>query len=221
MRFIGFEEVQHRFRGKSVAIVGGAPSAVENAPGFVDSHDLVIRVNNYKLGPNQGQRADVHYSFYGTSIRKTAAELQHDGVSLCLCKCPNSRPIDSDWHIRNGRIVGIDFRYIYDARRAWWFCDTFVPEAAHFLKGFELLDKHIPTTGFSAILDVLACDPGSVYLTGFDFFRSQMHNVDETWRKGNPNDPIGHRPEFEAQWLKENASAHSLQFDEQLKRLLT
>ena len=29
-----------------------------------------------------------------------------------------------------------------------------------------------------------------------------MHNVDEPWRPGNPDDPIGHAPERERAWLR-------------------
>ena len=95
MRFVTFEDAAARLRGKSVAVVGSAPSCLDNAPGFVDGHDIVVRVNNYKLGPAQGQRTDVHYSFYGSSIRKTAAELERDGVKCCMCKCPNAKPLES------------------------------------------------------------------------------------------------------------------------------
>jgi hypothetical protein len=218
VRFIGFDEVGARIRDKSVAIVGSGPGCLDNAPGFVDGHDMVCRVNNYKLGAAQGLRTDVHYSFYGTSIRKTAQELKSDGVTLCLCKLPDSQPIESDWHRRNGKLVGIDYRYIYRNRAAFWFCDTFVPDDARFLAKFDLLGRHQPTTGFAAILDVLACEPRSVYLTGFDGFASGIHNVDERWKPGDPTDPICHRPDLELQWLRENRAR--LSFDKTLAALL-
>jgi hypothetical protein len=216
VRFVTFEQVAARMRGKTVAIVGSGPGSLGNEPGFMDSHDIVVRVNNYKTGEQQGYRTDVHYAFYGTSIRKTAPQLQADGVTLCMCKCPDSKPLESEWHERNGRQVGIDFRYIYKNRAPFWFCDTFVPEDARFMEKFDLLDRHIPTTGFAAILDVLACDPKSVYLTGFDFFASGLHNVDEAWRPGDPQDPIGHRPDSEAGWLSSNAHRYPLTFDQAL-----
>ena len=193
-----------------MAIVGSAPSVLENAAGFVDSHDIVVRVNNYKLGQAQGFRTDVHASFYGSSIRKTTVELRKDGVTLCLCKCPNGKPLQSDWHEQNGHQIGVDFRYIYTSRAAWWFCDIYIPTAAEFMAKFEMLGKHIPTTGFAAILDVVAFGPRSIYLTGFDFFTSGAHNVDEPWRPGDPADPIGHRPELERAWIAEHAKLFML-----------
>lgn len=220
MRFVTFEDVAARFRGKSVAIVGSAPSCLDNAPGFVDAHDVVVRVNCYKTGAAQGVRTDVHYSFYGSSIDKPAQHLQRDGVALCMCKCPDSKPLESEWHERHGKLNGIDFRYIYRARADWWWCDTFVPSEARFLDKFKVLGGHIPTTGFSAILDVLDCDPRAVYLTGFDFFGSKIHNVNEPWRPGNPQDPIRHMPELEAAWLADNETRHPLTFDTRLSTII-
>lgn len=220
MRYVDFKAVAERFRGKSVAIVGSAPSATENRKGVIDSHDVVVRVNNYKLGRGLGRRADVHYSFYGRSIRKKAPDLKCDGVTLCMCKCPDAMPITCDWHIQNGKINGIDFRYIYRMRFAFWFCDTYIPDVPSFLEKYFLLGKHIPTTGFAAVLDVLACEPKSVYLTGFDFFTSGKHNVTDRWIPGDTADPIGHRPEVESAWLANNASKYPLTFDPTLSRLL-
>ncbi len=202
MKFLDFEEVKPYFAGKSVAIVGSGPGVVENPPGHVTARDVVVRVNNYKLGHGAGYRTDVHYSFYGNSVRKTRDELIADGVQLCMCKCPDSQPIESDWHRANNKLNGIDFTYIYRARQGWWPCDTFIPTDEHFLRYMQVLEGHIPTTGFSAILDVLECEPASVYLTGFDFFQSGLHNVDEKWRPGDATDPIGHRPDLEAAWLR-------------------
>ena len=133
MRFVTFGEAAEHLRGKSVAVVGSGPGVLGNAPGFIDSHDVVIRVNNYKLGEAAGNRTDIHYSFYGTSIRKTAKELAEDGAYLCMCKCPNSKPLSSEWHERNRKPEGVDYRYIYRMREGWWFCDTFIPDDARFL----------------------------------------------------------------------------------------
>lgn len=221
MRFVTFEEVVPRFRGKTVAVVGSAPSCLGNARGFVDSHDVVVRVNNFKLGEAQGKRTDVHHAFYGSSIKVSAEALQASGVTLCMCKCPDAKPIESEWHVKMNKPHGVDYRYIYRNRRSWWFCDTFVPTVEHFLRGFELLGRHQPTSGFAAILDVLACGPRSVYLTGFDFFTSGMHNVNERWngREKNLDDPIRHRPDLEAAWLYGNAHRHPLLFDDKLREL--
>lgn len=204
MKILDRPDLADRFCGKTVAIVGSGPGVLQNEPGFVDSHDLVVRVNNYKTSAAAGYRCDAHYSFYGTSISKTADELRADGVTMCLAKCPDAKFMDSEWHRVNGKPHGVDFRYIYRQRAAWWFCPVYVPHLDEFVASFDLLGQHIPSTGFSALLLVLSLAPASVYLTGFDFFASRVHNVDEPWRPGNPSDPIGHAPERERAWLAQH-----------------
>lgn len=226
--FVTFARVAEILRGKSVAIVGSGPTSLDNAPGFVDSHEIVMRVSNYVTGERQGYRCDVHYSFYGTSIRKTREQLQSDGVRLCMCKLPDAKPLSSPWHEARGKTVGVDYRYIYreeharklgvKSREDWWFCETYVPEVESFLRKMAILDGHQPTTGFAAILDTLACNPKSVYLTGFDFFASGLHNLDKPWKPGDPSDPIGHRPDREREWVRQHRDR--LQLDPALQGML-
>lgn len=205
MRFVNRSDVRSRFEGKTVALVGSGPGSLDNAAGVIDAHDLVVRVNNYRLmPPSTGVRTDVFYSFFGNSIRKSVEDLKRDGVTLCLCKCPDAATIESDWHRRRGKLHGVDFRWIYEQRRRWWFCDTYVPSTDAFLAKFSMLGRRVPTTGFAAIIDVLGFNPRAVYLTGFDFFRSGIHNVSEPWRDKNNGDPIGHVPDRELAWLANN-----------------
>lgn len=218
MNFLNRQEVKRCFEGKNVAIVGSGPGSLDNDIGFIDSHDIVVRVNNYKLFPATGYRTDVFYSFFGTSVRKTAGELKRDGVTLCMCKLPNARPISSAWHENSGKIVGVDYRYIYKNRYEWWFCDTYIPTVDEFIEKFELLGKHQPTTGFAAIIDIASFNPKSIYLTGFDFFTSKIHNVNDPWRAKNTDDPIRHVPELELEWLRKNKERFST--DERLRTLL-
>lgn len=207
-----------------MAVVGSAPSCLRNPPRLIDSHDIVVRINNFKTRGFErqvGSRTDVFYSFFGSSIRKTAAEIKSAGVKLCMAKCPNAQVIDSPWHTTHNRMRGVDYRYIYELRKKWWFCDTYIPTAERFLEQFALLGQHVPTTGFACLLDVLSFDC-SVYVTGFDFFSSGKHNVNERWRAGNPADPIGHVPKLERQWLAQYAKKHSsrITLDKSLRDLL-
>lgn len=201
MHFVSRSEIDATFRGKRVAIVGSGPGCLNNEPGFVDSFDVVVRVNNHRIGVGQGFRTDVHYSFYGASIHKTADELKAEGVRLVMCKCPNGKFLDSPWHVRNNKPHGVDFSYIYRNRANWWFCPTYLPSMEEFVTSFELLEKHIPSTGFSALLAVASFEPAQIFITGMDFFASRIHNVSEPWRPGNPDDPIGHAPHLERRWL--------------------
>lgn len=209
------------FEGKHVALVGSGPGILDNVPGFIDSHEIVIRVNNYRCtGRITGKRTDCYYSFFGTSIRKTASELQRDGVKLMLCKCPNGQFMDSAWHHKHNKMRGVDFRYIYEARRDFWFCPTYVPTVEEFVAHFKLLGGHVPTTGFAALLDVLSYKPASIYMSGYDFFQSGLHNLNQTWGPANAGDPIGHAPDAERAWLAENATALAITMDETLQHAL-
>jgi hypothetical protein len=220
MRFLTRSEVRPRFEGRSVAIVGSGPGVLDNPDWRVDNHDVVVRVNNYKLCKGTGLRTDVFYSFFGTSIKKTAEELKRDGVTLCMCKLPDAQPIQSEWHRRHNKMIGVDYRPHYERRRNWWFCDTYIPTVEEFMQTFRLLGCHQPTTGFSAILDVLSFAPREVYITGFDFFASRVHNVDEPWIEKNLDDPIRHMPDREAAWLAANLSRYPIWIDAALERRL-
>jgi len=206
MHFCDREHVLSVLQGKTVALVGSGPGVAANAKGLVDSHDIVIRVNNHKLTPATGYRTDVHYSYYGNAIKKSAIQLQREGVILCMCKCPNDQFVESEWHRVNGKMNGVDFRWIYEMRASWWFCPTYVPSTAEFVAHFELLGKHVPTTGFAALLDVLSFEPKHIFVTGFDFFTSGIHNLNERWRPNNPADPIRHMPELERDLIRQHVN---------------
>lgn len=221
MRFLTLSEVRPRFEGKTVAIVGSGPGCAKNPDGLIDSHDVVVRISNYKiLPPATGKRTDCFYSFFGSSIRKTAEELRGDGVSLCMCKLPDAKPFESEWHRKNNKMIGCDYRPHYRRRASWWFCDTYIPTVEEFMESFNLLGGHQPTTGFSCIYTICGLGPKSIYLTGFDFFRSGLHNVNERWIIKNRDDPTKHMPELEFRWIRENAKKYPLQFDETLSRLM-
>lgn len=222
--FLAYADCLPFFEGKRVVIVGSGPGALVSPLGFIDSFDVVVRVNNYGRHPTLGSRTDVFYSFFGGSIRKTREELAADGVRLCMAKCPNSQPIHSDWHLERGKLNGIDFRYIYRDRAPFWFCPTFVPTDEHFLRGFSELGGHVPTTGWSAISDVAGLRPASLHLAGFDFFTSGVHNVDQRWKPGDPRDPIGHVPHREVDLLRQAARSGAwpfpVTFDPLLRKLV-
>jgi hypothetical protein len=218
--FCDKEYVSKTFRDKTVVIVGSGPGSLSNQPGMIDSHEVVVRVNNYKLMGNTGRRTDVFYSYFGRAVKKRAVDLKNNGVKLCMAKCPNSKLMDSVWHEDNGLHYGVDFREIYQDRQDWWFCKTYIPTMEEFMQHFTLLGGHVPTTGFSAILDVLSYNPAHVYLTGFDFFTTKIHNLNERWRKGNPDDPIGHVPDEERLWLRANMDNLPISMDARMKSLV-
>lgn len=213
--FISIEQMRKRFDGKSVAIVGSGPSAMEQDGKFIDSHDVVIRIQNYKMHgfeKNVGSRTDVHYSFYGASMRMSAKELKADGVKLCMCKLPDGAlGFASPWHRQNNKQFGMNYRYVYTIRAHFWFCDVYVPTMKRFMELFCRIKNadpsypgHQPTTGFACLMEIAEANASSVFVTGFDFFRSKIHNLNQPWKAKNPDDPIRHMPELELDYLRDH-----------------
>lgn len=231
MIFSDFQRVKGFFKGKRVAVFGSAPTCLDNDGKKIDEYDLIVRVNNYRMVGERhgrkydyrsrvGSRTDVFYSFFGSSIHKTPQELKTEGVRLCMSKLPDDKPIDSPWHEKKRKLEGVDYRAIYRRRKGFWFCPTYVPETKEFIALFEELGRHQPTTGFSAIWTIMRCEPEELYITGFDFFTSRIHNVNEPWRSKNVDDPICHRPEKEKEALKEMAkNNHTITLDKYLEAL--
>ncbi len=206
--FSDFNRIISHFKNKRVAIVGSAPTCLDNPPGLIDSFEQVIRISNYGYGSQLGKRTDVFYSFFGSSTRKNHQELIRDGVKMCMSKLPNSKPFHSQWHANKNKNDGHDYRAHYRRREPWWFCPTYVPDDKHFLELFDFLDKHQPTTGFACIWDLLKCDPKELYITGFDFFTSRIHDVNKRWKFKNPTDPHRHLPQIEMKKLFEFKKKH-------------
>lgn len=206
MNFVDKQFINNYFKNKRVALFGSAPSCLNNKGDHINKYDIIVRVNNYKIKGFEkqvGNRTDVHYSFYGSSIKKTKEDLIVDGVNLCMCKCPNSFVVDHskmvDWDPKN---IGGDFTPIYRRRSDFWFCDTYIPTKDDFMEYFNLMDSHMPTTGFSCILDLISSKPKELYITGFDGFKSKIHNVNEKWiDKSHRIDPICHQPALEMELL--------------------
>lgn len=240
MNKLNWKDLETVFQDKSIAIIGSGPSALDNVGQFIDSHDFVVRVNNYKIRGFEerlGTKTDVHYSFYGSSIKKTVEELKRDKVKLCMCKCPNDF-VTSIWHNKNRKPFGCDWRYIY-RQRVWKDLPVFIPTMDHFLSRLSSLSLepmfgvlyngqpvfgHMPTTGFNAILDFLDLPIKSLYITGFDGFTSKIHNVNEPWRykTENEDDPMKHRPDVELKYLRDIwiEGDKRLMLDTKLKELL-
>jgi len=218
MLFSDFERVRQHFKGKRVALFGSAPTCLDNDGKWIDQFDLIVRISNFKMvgiskgikydyRDKVGSRTDVFYSFFGSSIRKTREELIHDGVKLCMSKLPNSKPLESKWHVANNKPEGVDYRPHYRRRQQFWFCPTYVPTDDHFLGCFEFLGKHQSTTGFSAIYDLVKCELAELYISGFTFFKPLpgqriLHNINESWREKNNTDPLKHLPGLESDKLR-------------------
>ena len=135
-----------------------------------------------------------------------------------MCKCPNDFCFPHhemvEWDPPNR---GGDFRWIYENRQDFWFGPVYIPTVDDFMKYYNDLGGHVPTTGYSCILDVLRCDFKELYITGFDGFHSKTHNINEGWRdKKHRYDPVCHVPEVEIKRIKELGKRDNIKLDRYL-----
>lgn len=184
---LNFREIKNIIENKKVLILGSGPTVTNLKSKFMEKYDIIVRMNNYKFF-NSCKRIDIYYSYFGRNIKKTAYDLQHDNIKYLMCKYPNT---DFREHNNGAAQPGIsgDFRKTYN-RKGQYFDLTnipyYIPSLEHFKENYELLNR-IPTTGMSAILDILRMNPKEVYISGFDFFKSKIHNINEKWTEGDGN----------------------------------
>jgi hypothetical protein len=122
-------------------------------------------------------------------------------VGLCIAKYPNDVYLAR--HPNSNKTYPVDYRHIYRARASWWFTPVYVPDLTEWAAKIQVLNCN-PTTGFSALIDILAANPAELYLTGFDFFQSKQHELNRPWRPVLTSDPLAHQPQREFKWLRQN-----------------
>jgi hypothetical protein len=144
------EELLAAIRGKSVALVGNAPSLGEGRRGEeIDGHDLVVRFNRMPLlsYASHGRRTD----WLATAFNLGPGHVRRREVKVILWMQPPLKSLPG-WVARRGKGF-----HLYDARRLE-----------------RLRDKLGAPPSFGArIVDMLMRGaPGAVDLYGFDFMRS-------------------------------------------------
>jgi len=201
------KQIKDYIKDKSVIILGSAPSVVENTDLFINSFQIIVRLNNYKIF-NDSTRTDIYYSYFGRNIKKTKNDLIKDKIKYIMCKYPVS-----NW---GKRIDGLqdDWSWVYEYRKGYFVIPYYIPTDKDFKSNFDLLDR-VPTTGVSAILDILRFKPKYMHVTGFDFFQSGKHNINEKWdNSGN------HNLEGERKLIKKLHTENKINVDNNIKRIL-
>lgn len=161
---------------KSVAVVGNAGYLGEVDQGrWIDSHDLVIRMNNCRIDGFEAQvgaRLDIFLTNFFTDICYERPLLQQ--AKFVVASVPNN--------FRKLRRRGIHHRHaehIVAGLRALGRTEVFVPELEPFCERVREWGC-FPSTGLMAVqfaLDVLRCE--RLYVTGFSFFQGRPHYFDD------------------------------------------
>lgn len=170
------EYVMNYFKGKTVLVLGSAKCVGLLKPDFMDTFEIIVRCNNYKIF-NACTRTDVYYSFLGGSIKKSMDDIVKDGAKFVFCRCPD---MNFAAHVNGKYIPGksFDARPVYEQRKNWFKLPYYIQTYKNYRRNYALCDRLL-STGVSAIIDVLRYDPARLFVAGFDFFTTLIHNVDE------------------------------------------
>lgn len=168
-------KVSEIIEDKSVLILGAAPSVEMLTVDFMESFDLIARINNYRIF-NECARTNIFYSMLGGSIKKTCADLEREGCKFIFAKNPFGDYIVKDKTGGINILKSLRFEATYRRWREHWFE---LPYYLQTLDNWQWLNDQIgqiTTTGLSAIVDIYRFKPARMHLAGFDFFTSGIHN---------------------------------------------
>jgi hypothetical protein len=203
------------FRGASIAIVGNAGYLSDFDQGErIDSHDLVLRMNNFRVSGMErqvGSRLDIFMSTFFHDVCLDNPLL--DEASYLIASVPNNfRKHDLRW--RHAQAITAAMSRL--KRR-----EVFVPPLGGFREKLQQIGKY-PTTGAMAlylVIEELLAVCGSVYVTGFSFFAGRSHYFSQ-----QQVDPTNHDPQRErillAAALKPHWQSGRITFDSQLTAAL-
>lgn len=203
---------EHWFKGKRVAVVGGADSALKEKSGsYIDGFDVVVRINKgVEVVEAQkeyiGTKTDVlFHCFYVREHDKGSSP-----ITLDLWQEKQVGKIIFSHNYRCSSYSLQNFMYflrftkglIRFAQVPWRF----------FYDNFRVTKPYGPTTGFIAINTIFSCQPKELFITGVTFFKSP-HN--QAYRGGGTEsyqkmfqEHTSHDPEAEYQHVKSLYEKH-------------
>ncbi|WP_180686582.1 glycosyltransferase family 29 protein [Streptomyces gossypiisoli] len=192
VQWLSLGEFRNRIAGKSICLIANSARVGESSMGAeIDSYDLVMRFNSYRIDPvHTGKKTDIH-----VSIHKHAFNWDKP-VDIRLVTGGNS----ADWKysMRNKLVPGAQ-QYVGDESLRWpvrniggWTSEQF---------------PGIPTSGFNMLwlLDFLDVSP-TIDLIGFDFYESGAYRIPEAMKLPITN---VHEYSSEKAWVMERAQSVS------------
>ena len=213
------EEFNNHVKGKRLVLVGPSPSLEGTGSGVeIDSNDLVVRVNKgypvtSDISKDIGQRTDIHYHCFYESA-KCGGPIYYDQMikdNIYVC-CPYPKGVDP-FHQDIVR-----FEKNKKSLKSH-FIDTIL-----YLECASLMHTR-PNSGIGAILDLMAHDIESLYVTGFTFFKDgwrktyKNENVmEKNWKSAQFSGTHAQQPQMDV--CKELYNDPRLEFDNPMKKVL-
>ncbi len=148
-------------KGKRVALVGPAKSIEgSNNGAYIDSHDVVVRLNHAKIGNplDSGTRTDIIY--YDGSYH----DYGDTKLKYLVCSYPPSEWFFNERCLETCHVYG----YTYLNKHEIIDSDLY----SNIKTSLNENNKSRPNTGLIAMVDLLNYDIDSLFITGLDFYRT-------------------------------------------------
>lgn len=196
------------FKGKRVAIIGGADSAIQEENGkLIDDFDCVVRINKgVEIIESQKKFVGGRTDFLFHAFLKNANDIGSSPMTPELWKNHKVKHIVYSF---NHRLIksGIYDLLVFKRETKNNFEFAELSKELH-VKNEEALHPFRPTTGFIAINTIFNCQPKELYITGITFFKTP-HN--KSYRKGDLNEFTSlftkkhgaHNPDEEYKFVKQ------------------
>lgn len=212
------------FRGKRVAIIGGADSAYkEKLGGYIDSYDVVVRINNGvrvidKYKEYIGKRTDFLFHTFYENIEGGGSPIELDlWNNMEVRQVVFSHSLNSSYGHNLRNFVTFNKGQFSVIHLGDTMCQA----------NIRCVFPYYPTTGLIAIHSILMCEPLEVYVTGITFFRTAHHQSYRSgsldhWTKLMNSSDSKHNPEVEYQAFKKLYYANPTVFtlDSTLKEII-
>lgn len=202
------------FKGKRVAIVGNAPTALQNQED-IDGFDIVVRFNRFQLGRG--------FEALGTKTDVLVLPVSYTKViNRDLTKHLSNVPFILDVSHSDKRQRRLNAAALREMFRGVKIIDAHATAIAmrdELLKAeFRGKLKLLPTSGASAMSWFLRSEAAEIYLTGFSFEQARQDHYFPDPR--HPFDYTCHCPIKELHWIAQRAHRPGLRFDEHIRRKL-
>lgn len=185
----------------TVCLVGNGPSVLQCSGAEIDAHDVVIRFNNYQLGPHAEHTGTktTHWSTFGHGVLPGDAQRPE---SVIFTHGENLAPAYTPKHLY--RIP----RYFYESVRRT------VQDRSRWLSGFRNITEHLlGTSGLTVacwLLDVVGVE--CVTLAGFDHFSKESSKQHHYYNPGTFGKPKEHDGDAEAAMFAELEAAGRVKY---------